>query len=291
MSARTTSDVALKATRVIGKPKKPSPTALGPRRKRGPDHEHGRQIFVYNHLQKNMIVYSLTKALRVRHCPFLMEELLLMCISQNNAALAQIPYNGKKTVPAALRKDLWHPFAQISFPEGKGFVGLSAFQKLREYRRRHELEWGDEIFLTEEGKTVPKKIRGRQICDQKANSVADIAAVLGRLALKEKPKKELVNGRLVSPPSIGLKKEGRGVKVEVLWRDLNDAEYAETWADNVEHGVLPMHTNHRDPNQVWGLKRTARIADKEAEAEVESLEAELEVATPAPETQSEKVIL
>lgn len=138
---------------------------------------------------------------------------------------------------------------------------------------------------------MPKKIRGRQICDQKANSVADIAAVLGRLALQEKPKKELVNGRLVSPPSIGLKKEGRGVKVEVLWRDLNDAEYAETWADNVEHGVLPMHTNHRDPNRVWGLKRSARTAENQAEAEVVSPETELEVATPAAETQPEKDIL
>ncbi|KAE8451959.1 hypothetical protein EG329_002123 [Mollisiaceae sp. DMI_Dod_QoI] len=265
MSARTTSDVAKKATRAIGKARKLSPTALPPGRNRAPGHEHGRHIFVFNHLQKNMVVYSLTKALR------------------NNAALEQIPFNGKKTVPAALRKDLWHPFAQISFPEGKGFVGLSAFQKLREYRKRHELEWGDEIFLDKDGKPVKKKIRGRLICDQKANSVADMAAVLGRLELKDRPKPEIVNGREIWPPSVGLKREGQGVKVEVLWRDLTDAEYAETWTENVEHGVLPMHTNHRSPKKLWGLHRII--------AERRPVVVESEEAVSEPETQPEKVVL
>ncbi|KUJ21156.1 uncharacterized protein LY89DRAFT_715426 [Mollisia scopiformis] len=265
MSARTTSDVARKATRAIGK-SKPSPTALGPRRKR----DYGRQIFVFNHLQKNMIVYSLTKALR------------------NNAALNQIPFNGKKTVPAALRKDLWHPFAQITFPEGKGFVGLSAFQKLREYRKRHELEWGDEIFLDKEGKHVNKEIRGRQICDQKANSVADMAAVLGRLALKDKPTPEIVNGRKIWPPRIGLKREGQGVNVQVLWRDLTDAEFAETWAENVEHGVLPMHTNHRDPNRVWGY---GRMTGRTKEVEEQEIIPEVVSEQVVTEKEPEKVVL
>jgi len=36
------------------------------RKKKGvPKPEHGRQIFVYTHLQKNNVVYSLTKTLKV----------------------------------------------------------------------------------------------------------------------------------------------------------------------------------------------------------------------------------
>jgi hypothetical protein len=167
---------------------------------------------------------------------------------KNNASLAQLPFNGKKTVPAALRKDLWHPFALIAFRPGHGSIGLSVFQKLREYRKRHELEWGDEIMKDEKGKMVKKEIRGRRICDQKANTVADIAAVLRRLELQE------VSDQ-VKKGGIGLLGEGTGEKVEVLWNDLNDAEFAETWSENVEHGVLRHPTRNRERNTVLGLER------------------------------------
>jgi hypothetical protein len=40
---------------------------------------------------------------------------------------------------------------------------------------------------------------------------------------------------------IGLKGEGTGEKVEVLWNDLKDAEFAETWSENVEHGLWRHH--------------------------------------------------
>ncbi|KAE9379304.1 hypothetical protein N431DRAFT_364400 [Stipitochalara longipes BDJ] len=219
MSTRTTSEVVRQATKSVRKARGALNTALPKPQSKGP--EHGRQIFVYNHLQKNHVVYSLTRVLK------------------NNASLAQLPFNGKKTVPAALRKDLWHPFAQISFPPGRGEVGLSVFQKLREYRRRHELEWGDEIRVDEEGKFRSKKVRARKICDQKANSVADIAAVLGRLELQEGVDEVKTGG-------IGLQGEGSGEKVEVLWNDLNDAEFAETWSENVEHGVWSHHKRSVD---------------------------------------------
>jgi hypothetical protein len=89
-----------------------------------------------------------------------------------------------------------------------------------------------------DGKRLPKAQTGRRICDQKANSVADMAAVLSRLSLKE--------GQEEEGNKIGLIGEGTGEKVEVLWRDLKDAEFAETWSENVEHGLLEMHTNNRD---------------------------------------------
>jgi len=228
MSARTTAGAARQATKSIRKARGASNAALPKPHSNRP--EHGRQIFVYNHLQRNHVVYSLTRVLKVLPQSCLFQEIACLPNCKNNASLAQLPFNGKKTVPAALRKDLWHPFAQISFPPGRGEIGLSVFQKLREYRRRHELEWGDEITFDKEGKFINKKVRSRKICDQKANSVADIAAVLGRLELQEVMEEAKKGG-------IGLQGEGSGEKVEVLWNDLNDAEFAETWSENVEHGV------------------------------------------------------
>ncbi|TVY82307.1 hypothetical protein LSUE1_G003179, partial [Lachnellula suecica] len=153
-----------------------------------PTIELGRQIFVYNHLQRNHVVYSLTKALK------------------NNKALRQIPYNGKKTVPRALRKDLWAPLATLTFPSAP--IGLSTLQKLREFRRRHELEkakWqeGDsharrrnlKVYnRDEEEEERKKKIKERLevLVDQKANSVADIAYVLGKLDFVGVKREELV---------------------------------------------------------------------------------------------------
>ncbi len=104
------------------------------------------------------------------------------------------------------------------------------------------------MFADKNGKFVEKKKQGRLICDQKANSVADMAAVLGRLSLKDSVKKG-------EEGSIGLKGEGTGERVEVRWRDLNDAEFAETWSDNVEHGLLDLKTNNRDTEKIWGRKK------------------------------------
>ncbi len=63
MSARTTSEVVRQATKSIRKARGASKTASPKPQSNRP--EHGRQIFVYNHLQKNHVVYSLTRALRV----------------------------------------------------------------------------------------------------------------------------------------------------------------------------------------------------------------------------------
>lgn len=124
--------------------------------------QHGHHIFVYNNLRTNQVVYSLTRVLK------------------NNAALRQLPYLGKKTVPAALRKDLWLPLATISFKTPA--QGLTAFRKLREFRRLHETAYPLELVRQKEGKNkgllMGKKQRGRVLMDQKANSVADMAAVL-----------------------------------------------------------------------------------------------------------------
>jgi len=109
-----------------------------------------------------------------------------------------------------------------------------------------------------DGKRIPKAKRGRGICDQKANSVADMAAVLSRLNLKGAEEARPEKGS-----RIGLIGEGTGEKVEVLWRDLKDAEFAETWSENVEHGLLEMHTNNRGIS-----KRKIWIEEREKDAEL-----------------------
>ncbi|EEY20651.1 conserved hypothetical protein [Verticillium alfalfae VaMs.102] len=105
----------------------------------------------------------------------------------SNHALKQLPFIAKKSTPAKLRKDLWRPMALIQFPAGAGTAGQSAFQKLREYRRRHELEWGDEkLYRTKEDaatgrlvrSTRTRKERGFAIHEQRENAIADMAAVL-----------------------------------------------------------------------------------------------------------------
>ncbi|KAI9721161.1 MAG: hypothetical protein M1828_005268 [Chrysothrix sp. TS-e1954] len=119
--------------------------------------EHGQYIFIYGHVRTNQIVYSLSRTLN------------------NNKSLEQLPYLGKQTVPARIRKDFWKPLATVYFPVAH--QGLKAYRELREFRKRHEHEWNPEDLP---GTT--RKQWGRALRDQKANSIADLAAVLIRQA-------------------------------------------------------------------------------------------------------------
>ncbi|KAI9792649.1 MAG: hypothetical protein M1835_007710 [Candelina submexicana] len=193
---------------------------------------HGRHIFVYSNLRTNQVIYSLTRDMN------------------NNAALRQLPYLGKKTVPAALRKDLWQPLATISFPDPP--QGLTAFRKLREYRKLHELSYPLDDIKDKNGKLLGKKQRGKKLMDQKANSIADIAAVLqsrekgnvvgeaGETAVKDaspRDKLAIVEEEAVETRRrIGaFRDEHQRDKVKISWADILDAEYAETWPESVVH--------------------------------------------------------
>ena len=74
---------------------------------------------------------------------------------------------------------------------------------------------------------LTRKERGRRLMDQKANSVADMAVVLGALG-----------GGGEAGGEKDVEKEGKDVVVEVRWKDLLDAEYAQTWPATVIHDVL-----------------------------------------------------
>jgi hypothetical protein len=67
MSSRTVT----KLSKVARKGRRGAFVAAGPAHDKGPD--FGRQIFVYNHLQTNQVVYSLTQNLNVR--PFISIDL------------------------------------------------------------------------------------------------------------------------------------------------------------------------------------------------------------------------
>ncbi|KAL8742415.1 MAG: hypothetical protein Q9190_005095 [Brigantiaea leucoxantha] len=125
--------------------------------------DHGTHIFVYNNIRTNQVVYSLTRSLN------------------NHASLKQLPFLGKKTVPATLRRDLWTPLCALTFLRPQ--TGLLAYRRLRELRRLHETSY-DLSIITEtsdgpkKGQLMSTKKRGKVLMNQKANSVADMAAVL-----------------------------------------------------------------------------------------------------------------
>jgi len=134
------------------------------------------------------VLYSLTSRLESSH-------------------LKQLPDIGANHTPPSLRKDMWRPLWRVQFqdtPHSKQ-QALHAFKKLREWRKLHELCWkpSEEMrrpfteiqieklqsHLDQRGgskketvydliKRHKRKMRVRIIRDQKANSVADLAAVL-----------------------------------------------------------------------------------------------------------------
>jgi len=107
----------------------------------------------------------------------------------------------------------------------------------------------------EKGYFIPKRKRGRQICDQKGNAIADMATVLGMVGTEE--------GR-----GTGLRALEEGT-IEVRWSNINDAEYAERWSENVEHDVLEVRKNNRDPGRLSGTVLAIRRLQEEKRLEKE----------------------
>lgn len=215
-------------------------------------------------------------------------------------------YHGKKTVPAEIRRDMWVPYYSVHFGDAR--LGLRAYQLLREFSKQRQLappremitvseaflaqkrprdpvgaEEFDKINLKRIGCTMEKKERARVLMDQKATSVADIAAVLGiqqqeladgildkehqrghltRKALKRRreasqsqaAKAEENSARVSALEEHLSKRSGQQVnivendgdypevaeEVKILWRDMYDAQRAESWPESVEHGELEL---------------------------------------------------
>lgn len=102
-----------------------------------------------------------------------------------------------------LRRDYWEPLCLIEVPKGLGVVGRNVMQKLREFRHRHELEWG---WQTEELASKSRRARGKLIHNQRSNAVADIAAVLsgagrGNRMWTDKPLQEDAEAAAAAAPA------------------------------------------------------------------------------------------
>ena len=220
--------------------------------------------------------------LHLLNVPFFNSNPVTNTETQNNHALRQLPYNGKKTVPAALRKDLWAPLACINFAETEAAgaasppqqYGLKTFQKLREYRKLHETQWPKSFARdAKTGKTLTRIERGRRLCDQKANSVADMAAALAAVTLR----------REVRKVEVEVEREGEGggmvvekvlrektvseplVRATVQWKDIFDAEFAGRWPKTVVHDQWVTTFNNRAaPNVRTELREVEVVEEAEA---------------------------
>lgn len=225
-------------------------------------------------------------------------------LHQENNVLRQLVYHGKKTVPAELRRDMWAPYYSVHFSDSR--LGLRAYQLLREFSMQRQLSPPPEmITVTEElldakrpkkpseaeafdklnkkrlGLTMEKRERARVLMNQKATSVADIAAVVAiqdeaiangflerdgrrgyltrkarqrrRAALEEAAEQAEENEARVEAMEARLSEEKEeDIKiaptaapdpenpavVKILWRDVHDAKFAQSWSDNVLHGAL-----------------------------------------------------
>lgn len=101
------------------------------------------------------------------------------------------------------------------------------------------------------GTLLGKKKRGKKLMDQKANSVADIAAVLKQQEVAPKPAEKAVAKRKTktdgSPPAekgvasqtvTEAQEMGSTEGVRILWANILDAQFAETWPVSVVHDDL-----------------------------------------------------
>ncbi|KAG5953249.1 hypothetical protein E4U58_000502 [Claviceps cyperi] len=193
--------------------------------------DHGEKIWVFTHRRSDQVIYSVTYPLRF------------------NKGMEQLPFNGKKSKPATLRKDYWSVMARIDLPKKQGEVGLSVYQKLRELKHLHEVCWGDEIMfkrhweLTEkqtrkaerrkaQGKSYgiarTKEERADALNRQKPNAIADMAVVLSGQGKGNKM--VLTSGNGGQDES-----EARLLPVTIRWMHDYDKDYAEFWSDNVTH--------------------------------------------------------
>ncbi|KAI1116998.1 transcriptional regulation of mitochondrial recombination-domain-containing protein [Nemania sp. NC0429] len=186
---------------------------------------HGEKIFVFNHFLDGLTVYSHSPVLKANH------------------AFRQIPFNGKQLRPSKLRKDYWRPLAMIQFPEGQGEVGRSVFQRLRECKKLHEYAWDDSMLYGKNGRTRTRHERGKSLNDQRANTIADMAAVLAGLGKGNKivvaqEDADKQGGDAAAAEAVATDEGTALVPATVWWVNELDRNYAKAWTKNVSHELF-----------------------------------------------------
>ncbi|EAA27991.1 hypothetical protein GE21DRAFT_4384 [Neurospora crassa] len=193
---------------------------------------HGDRIWAFHHIEQGQVIYSTKPVISHQHL------------------IRQQPFTGKNLVPRKIRKDYWRPLAMIELAgKDQGAVGRSVYQKLREFKKRHELDWANEA---EEGRKLmhkSKRERGQELNDQKPNSVADMAAVLAgagkgnlmwqvsRLGSSSELVGEIkkASGAVEKGAVVDVKRQLR--RATVYWTNEQDKFHAREWSDNVSHEV------------------------------------------------------
>lgn len=163
---------------------------------------------------------------------------MVLLPEQATKMLRQLPFNGKKLKPSKFRKDYWRPMAMIQFPEGLGHVGRSVFHLMRELRKAHDLAWGDEMLRdVESNRTLARQERGANLnTAQKANAIADLAAVLGGAGKGNKIRLEANKGAEAHEEiPADAASVGGLLQTTVFWADELDKDHALEWPANVLH--------------------------------------------------------
>ncbi|KAK6081996.1 hypothetical protein SCUP515_02775 [Seiridium cupressi] len=170
-----------------------------------------------------------------------------LTLSKVNKALRQIPFNGKKLKPAKIRKDYWRPMAMIQFPEGMGHIGRSVFHIMREFKMQHDLAWGDALLRDDEtNRTLTRHERGEKLNEvQRANAIADMAAVLGGAGKGNKMWLPVMEGMesLVETSGETRADEETGstaglLRTNIFWANELDKNFAMEWPANVSHNLF-----------------------------------------------------
>jgi hypothetical protein len=86
--------------------------------------------------------------------------------------MPQLTFYGRKTVPPKIRKDHWRPMATVHFVDSE--LGQLAHRKLREFKFLRDYSWRD----LPGSELAEKQSRQDWLMDQKARSVADLAATI-----------------------------------------------------------------------------------------------------------------
>lgn len=138
----------------------------------------------------------------------------------------------------------------IQLPEGYGEVGRSVYQRMRELKTLHELAWGNGMLYDKATRrTLTRHERGRRLNDQKANTIADVAAVLAGVGKGNKMRPatiladdadeevDAVAGRPGNTARLS-DLEGGLLKATVFWANGLDQNFAQEWPVNVTHATF-----------------------------------------------------
>ncbi|KAF2844688.1 hypothetical protein T440DRAFT_461720 [Plenodomus tracheiphilus IPT5] len=204
--------------------------------------KHGQIIYVFRNTKTNQIIYSLQELLDDHH-------------------LDQIPFIGKHSKPPTLRPDEWQPHCVVTFPTS--YQGLSAYRRLREFRKLHELAWEK---TNPEYKRLDIKTRITKIMDQRANFSADLAEVL-------RMQEDYGNKMKQEREELDQKAEAY---LEKRWKEIDDIAKAAKEKEKVTDSIKWLEGQVRSMNLKLRMKHNQKEdVQKSLKATKESLETRL----------------